>query len=635
MAFRPKQFRRGSVRGVIGGFAVLVAAASALAVIPVSSISAQTTAIAADDCDTTSEVDGLTHPGAPVGFKVYPGATEPTAAGRGFQWEFEPFSTPNAAAFTSVDAIDVCNNVASYELWYGITESSLTSLTSAQLAAADPPMTGNVGEIERNMLLGSWGTFSGLQGGIAVNDTYYVMMRVNFQRICDLTVDNTDDPDTMYINERTDVVPAGTETGNTDACDGLRGAWSDVKTVTLPTPGITVSNEIPDLRVVVGRELDYEFPEDTFTSASGTKMSYKAINAVSQGPLSPAIFYEYPGSTGSVISRRFRGHPFDRTGSLTIEVKAFTHYDGEASDRFEVTYFNNDPTVAVSDFSTTVGKYFEHSLAGAVSDPDWHRLDAKLQSSHSWLNLVQTGFNSFKLTGQPTETGSFSFGLSANDDYGGTDTDTFTINVTNTAPAVANQIPDYTRPVGRYFGITLPEDVFEDADGHFLGLEVTQKPDWLRVRGEPLYIRIWAPPHAQQGGTFDITVTADDDYGGTVSDTFQLTVDNNEPWHDPPFSNVDACVLDGNFWTRITPALHFTDEEGGVMTYEVTSIPSWLTAKTTEDSDILFTGDATTQTAGTTGKVIVSATDPHGATGTGSFDITVQAATHRVCTGGL
>ena len=115
--------------------------------------------------------------------------------------------------------------------------------------------------------------------------------------------------------------------------------------------------------------------------------------------------------------------------------------------------------------------------------------------------------------------------------YGRTSTshNTFEVSNTapNTAPTVANLIPNQTATVGGAFSYAVPADTFNDADGDSLTYSATQSdnsalPSWLSfIAGTRTFS---GTPQSTDTGTVSVKVTANDGNSGTVSDTFDIVV---------------------------------------------------------------------------------------------------------------
>ena len=98
---------------------------------------------------------------------------------------------------------------------------------------------------------------------------------------------------------------------------------------------------------------------------------------------------------------------------------------------------------------------------------------------------------------------------------------------TNTAPTVANAIPNRTATAGTAFSYAFPTNTFSDADSDSLNYTAaksddTALPSWLTFTAGTRTFS--GTPQAANVGTLSVKVTADDGNGGTVSDTFDIVV---------------------------------------------------------------------------------------------------------------
>ncbi len=89
----------------------------------------------------------------------------------------------------------------------------------------------------------------------------------------------------------------------------------------------------------------------------------------------------------------------------------------------------------------------------------------------------------------------------------------------NNAPTVAAPIPDQTATVGAAFSHTFPASTFNDADNDSLTYTETS-PDWLSFTANT---RTFSGT-PRTAGTVTVTVTANDGNGGSVTDSFVITV---------------------------------------------------------------------------------------------------------------
>ena len=100
--------------------------------------------------------------------------------------------------------------------------------------------------------------------------------------------------------------------------------------------------------------------------------------------------------------------------------------------------------------------------------------------------------------------------------------------VPNNPPTVANAIPDQSATAGTAFSYVFPDTTFSDADtGDTLSYTATKTddtalPTWLAFTAGTRTFS--GTPQAADAGTVAVKVTASDGKGGSVSDTFDITV---------------------------------------------------------------------------------------------------------------
>ncbi len=159
-------------------------------------------------------------------------------------------------------------------------------------------------------------------------------------------------------------------------------------------------------------------------------------------------------------------------------------------------------------------------------------------------------------------------------------------NPYNHAPVVADAIADITLSDGGDWSFRFDSDVFYDTDGDTLSYSAKRTdgyplPDWLSFDSST---RTFSgnPPESFKGQTLSIDLTADDGNGGTVTDTFTVTLPaetNNAPVLDNPLS--DQTYAGSGEWSYTVPANTFSDPDGDPLTWSATqadgtALPSWL-----------------------------------------------------------
>ncbi|WP_019990668.1 putative Ig domain-containing protein [Rudanella lutea] len=303
------------------------------------------------------------------------------------------------------------------------------------------------------------------------------------------------------------------------------------------------------------------------------------------------------------------------SGTFNVTVTANDGQGGSVSSPFQLNVAPaNQPPVLVgggipSPQSATVGIGFSTTTAGAFSDPDGGTLTYAAAGLPNGLSINPT---TGVISGTPTVSGTFNVTVTANDGQGGSVSSPFQLNV-----APANQPPvlvggGIPSPQSATVGIgfsTTTAGAFSDPDGGTLTYTAAGLPNGLSIN--PTTGVISGTPTVS--GTFNVTVTANDGQGGSVSSPFQLNVAPNGA---PSVTSPGDQSL-----TLNTPAsftIVATDPEGGTLTYAATGLPGGL--------NINPTTGVVTGTPSQTGvfPVSVTVTDPQGTTGTVSFNVTVN-----------
>ncbi|WP_043358433.1 putative Ig domain-containing protein, partial [Belnapia sp. F-4-1] len=149
------------------------------------------------------------------------------------------------------------------------------------------------------------------------------------------------------------------------------------------------------------------------------------------------------------------------------------------------------------------------------------------------------------LSGTPTAAGTYQLTVTATDTAGATATDTFNLIIEpeeeepeNAAPVQAAAIADQGGKVGEALNFTLPSDAFTDPDNDTLTLTVDTLPDGLDF--DTATRTLSGTPTA--AGTYQVTVTATDTAGASVSGTFDLII---APEDEEPENTAPVLVGDG------------------------------------------------------------------------------------------
>jgi hypothetical protein len=145
----------------------------------------------------------------------------------------------------------------------------------------------------------------------------------------------------------------------------------------------------------------------------------------------------------------------------------------------------------------------------------------------SGLQIIALNLDKLILSGTPSSLGTYGVDIEACNEAAECATDSFDITVGNNPPTVENQIPDQIVKVNDIFAFSA-SSVFQDPDGHALTLSSSLQnnnplPSWLQFSTNYLF----GIPTSSE--ILSLKVTADDNYGGIVTDQFTLTVQNLLP----------------------------------------------------------------------------------------------------------
>ncbi len=174
------------------------------------------------------------------------------------------------------------------------------------------------------------------------------------------------------------------------------------------------------------------------------------------------------------------------------------------------------PAAAFSDMDAGDILSYSATLADGSALPDWLTLDAA------------NGY----LSGKPGsgDAGDLSITLTATDTAGLSASQTFSLTVINAndAPTLAASIIDQLLTTNVAYSFTLPDGTFADADeGDTLVLSATLAgggvlPDWLKFDAQSGTFS--GTPTMADSGLISVTVTATDQSGASVSDSFDLEI---------------------------------------------------------------------------------------------------------------
>ena len=254
--------------------------------------------------------------------------------------------------------------------------------------------------------------------------------------------------------------------------------------------------------------------------------------------------------------------------------------------------------------------------------------------SGALLTLAADG----SLTYLPAEdfNGPDSFNYTIDDGQGGTDVAQVSLNVTpvNDAPIVTPAIAGEPALPARNSldGETIvPVDVsgpFSDIDGDELSFTATGLPEGLVIDPETGVITGTLPPGASANGPYNVTITASDPDGESVSTEFVWTVENVAPIVAVELPNVS---FDDASDVSLPIAANFEDPDGDDLTYTAIGLPEGLMIDP-ETGLITGTIDNSASQDGPY-DITISAVDSQGGTASSTFTMTVNNVAPIIDTG--
>ncbi len=406
---------------------------------------------------------------------------------------------------------------------------------------------------------------------------------------------------------------AGPMTIKVTATDTSGLSVSETLQATLVAPAPTMTAQTANQIWTAGKAVSFTLPANTFTSVPGQTLTYTATL--------PA------GLTINAATGAIGGTVPVTLGVNTIKVTATETSGLSVSESFTATIVASAPVATQTPAQTwTANRPISFKLpANSFVDPQGETLTYTVTGLPTGLT-----FNPATLTisGSSVAQSSFSVKVTAKDQSGLSTSETFQASIVAAAPTV-RQTPVQAWTANK--GVTfLVASAFADPQGE--SFTYTAKlanggalPTGLTFNTTTGSFGGIAPTAL---GTLAITVTAKDQSGLSVSETFQCVVGALAP----ATSNAPA----GLYWaaneavTFTLPSTAFVDPQGETMSYAATmqdgsALPSWLKFNKATGG---FTGTApvTPQSLG----LKVTASDQSGLSTSETFQVTVQAASPTV-----
>lgn len=315
--------------------------------------------------------------------------------------------------------------------------------------------------------------------------------------------------------------------------------------------------------------------------------------------------------------------------------------DNAANDTANTTFaitVNRQPVVAnaIADQSWSGSGAKSFQFASNVftdADADAMTYSAKQQDGSALPSWLSFSSSTRTFSGNPPAgVASIVLRVTANDGRGGSATNDFTITIANAndTATLANAIPNQTWTGSGGKSYQVPANTFSaDPDGDALSYSATLQgggalPSWLSFDTAS---RTFSGNPPAGVGSVNLTVTANDGNGGTVTSTFTLTLTtvNDAPVLANPLG--PQTMSGPGVWSYTVPANTFSDADNDTLTWSATkadgsALPAWLSFN---PATRVLSGNAPNNTPQVDVKISVS--DGNGGAASSSFRLNIDQNT--------
>ena len=314
-------------------------------------------------------------------------------------------------------------------------------------------------------------------------------------------------------------------------------------------------------------------------------------------------------SSGSEITLEGLGR-----GDATVSVTARDTHGGEVDQSFEVAVPNRPPaaTGELPPQTLLPGETVTVDVSTAFSDPDGDSLAFEATSSNLGVLGVSLADSVGEVTLEGVARGTATVSVTARDPDGAEAGQSFEVTVRNRNPVVVSDLPPRTLLPGQTVTVDVA-GVFRDPDGDPLTFEASSSDTEVAAAsavGSEVTVR------GVSKGTATVTVTARDDHGGDVRQSFSVTVPNRWPVVS---GAIPAQTVEEGATTTVDVASYFSDPDGDALDFGASSSNAAVADVSTSGSGVTIEG----VTPGSA-SVTVAARDPDGAEARQSFGVTVR-----------
>ncbi len=364
-----------------------------------------------------------------------------------------------------------------------------------------------------------------------------------------------------------------------------------------------VANPIPDQNATEDMPFSFTFADDTFGDDDivyGDMLSY--TSTLQDGSPLPT-WLGFDGAT-----RTYSGTPANEDiGTWFVRVTATDNGGLTAFDDFEIVVANtqDDPYFTSTPVTTaTEDVQYTYNIVTTDDDPG-ATLVLGADVLPAWLTLTDNGDGTGNIAGTPLNehVGTNPVTLTVNDGVRVVAYQSFDIEVANSndAPYVANPIPDQSTDEDEAYSYTFPVDTFGDDDLiHGDALTYTAEleggdplPAWLSFNATTR--TFGGTPTNDDLGSYMIAVIAEDTEEATVTDVFQLTVDNTNDAPEFTSTPITDATEDVLYTYNVTATDEDPDDDLDIIG---TTLPIWLTLTDNGDGTAVLTGTPLNENVG-------------------------------------
>ncbi len=318
--------------------------------------------------------------------------------------------------------------------------------------------------------------------------------------------------------------------------------------------------------------------------------------------------------------------------TYSVTVTANDGQGGTASSPFKITVaptvVNSAPILIagnkIPNQASIDGGKASFTTAGAFTDPNGDKLTYSATGLPAGVTInATTGVISGTLAAGASQggtAGSYNVNVTASDAKGGTVSQVFVYKVDNVAPITLLPIPNQVVANSQAFSLAT-NTRFSDGgnDSDVLVYAATGLPPGLAINATTGAISGTIPVNASTAGPWTVTVTANDQQGGTVAQSFLISAANQAPVQSVAAKTPNQANLDGAA-ILLNASSAFSDPNNDILTYTATGLPPGLSINPTTG---VISGALTANASqgGTVGlyTVTVTAKDPFGAATTETF----------------